>query len=82
MIGEINSRNNVMTPSDTKANDKAILGRMFKPMSESFDVTDGGLGIDPAEYMAEVEQEKRTKDYDLTCGGWDYSDNNTAAPVN
>ncbi len=82
VIGEINSRNNVITPSDTASGDKKILGRMFKPMSASFDVTDGGLGIDPAEYMAEVEQEKRTKDYDLTCGGWDYSDNKTPAPVN
>ena len=82
VIGEINSRNNVITPSDTKANDKAILGRMFKPMSESFDVSDGGLGIDPGEYMTEVDLEGRARDYDLTCGGWDYSNNNTAAPVN
>jgi hypothetical protein len=82
VIGEINSRNNVVTPSDTKAEDRAILGRMFKPMSASFDVSDGGLGIDPAEYMAEVERQKLTKDYDLTCGGWDYSNNNKPAPVN
>lgn len=59
-----------------------MLGRMFKPMSSSFDVADGGLGIDPAEYMAEVEQEQLTKDYDLTCGGWVYSDNDKVAPVN
>lgn len=82
VIGEINSRNNVITPSDTAKGDKSILGRMFKPMSSSFDVTDGGLGIDPAEFMAEVQAQKLTKDYDLTCGGWDYSDNKTPAPVN
>ncbi len=81
-FGKNNARNNVITPSDTKAGDKAILGRMFKPLSDSFDVSDGGLGINPAEYMAEVENENLTKDYDLTCGGWDYSDNNTPAPVN
>lgn len=82
VIGEINSRNNVVTPSDTTKGDKQILGRMFQPMSSSFDVSDGGLGIDPAEYMAEVQREKRTQDYDLTCGGWDYSDNPKPAPVN
>jgi hypothetical protein len=32
--------------------------------------------------MVEVENEARVKDYDLYCGGWDYSDNNTPAPVN